>query len=281
MKYWQKWLLFVGAFVAPALVTLWIFHAASPAAFNAAYLVMFFVWLVLFIRFLIFGSPKLPWPETVGSAARWRASAVAAAFSWGVPAVSLIAATQGQSRSALIADFLGPGSQGIWGLPEGLCLWGIPFLVLVVPSWLHAVGREHRGDSPVPGWLAGAAAILTAASLVVLHFGGGALAGLQLGILSFAAFGAAVLLAPFYRAVANACWAGGVAAVLDPAQWWRAWCVAWAELRGVPGNDDAAGDLAAREEAICAPPGGIGSDAIAQTGGAANEPPPARLDSSS
>lgn len=56
------------------------------------------------------------------------------------------------------------------------------------------------------------------------------LAGTRLGTLTVAAFGVAVLLAPFYRIVANACWKRGVAMVLDPGQWWSAWRDAYGEM---------------------------------------------------
>lgn len=89
----------------------------------------------------------------------------------------------------------------------------------------------------MPGWLAGFAAVLTVTYILVLHFDNLGLASWRLGALSVAAFGAAVLLTPFYRTVANACWSAGIAEVFDPVRWWSAWCVVYREMKGANGDD--------------------------------------------
>ena len=188
MKWSKKCLLWLAFFVS-AVVIGGILNAARPAVGEPVLLVIFFISLVSFLRYLVFGSALLPWPEEVGDAARWRVSVVAAAFVWGIPAISVVVATPNVSRNALIGYFIGPaGNQGLLGVPEALCVLGIPILFLLVPAWLHARGRPWRDGSPVPAWLAGIAAVLTAIALVLLHFHGGALAGLQPAVVSVAAF---------------------------------------------------------------------------------------------
>jgi hypothetical protein len=92
----------------------------------------------------------------------------------------------------------------------------------------------------VPAWLAGFAAVLTVVYLLTLHFDNLGLANVHLGVLSVAAFGVAVVLAPFYRIVASACWESGIAVVFDPVRWWSAWGVAYREMKGVTRPHDQA-----------------------------------------
>jgi hypothetical protein len=56
-----------------------------------------------------------------------------------------------------------------------------------------------------------------------------------MGATTVAAFALAVLVTPFYRGLANACWKSGVVEVFDPVHWWQAWSDAWAEYRGSGG----------------------------------------------
>jgi hypothetical protein len=49
----------------------------------------------------------------------------------------------------------------------------------------------------------------------------------------------AVLLAPFYRTVAMACWKNGAGVVFDPTWWWQGWRAALADTRGASSQDAA------------------------------------------
>jgi hypothetical protein len=137
---------------------------------------------------------------------------------------------------------VGPGSW--WALLALACLIGIPALAVAVPEYLHTRGRA-AASSLMPAWLAGFASVLTAAFILVLHSSWGGqsapLGQAPVGVLSVAAFGVAVLLTPFYRAVATQCLQRGIAAVFDPARWWSAWCVAYQEMRAAPAATGEAG----------------------------------------
>lgn len=171
--------------------------------------------------------------------AKWRSRATATVFCLGLPSVFVVLATAGESSNGIFAGFIGrPGIYvDFWGIPEVLCFFGIPTLVVLIPNNFHSKSRPWRDSSPVPAWLAGFAAVLTVIYILTLHFDNLGLADWHLGALSVAAFGTAVLLAPFYRIVANACWKAGIEVVFDPVRWWSAWCKAYREMKGSTGDD--------------------------------------------
>jgi hypothetical protein len=73
---------------------------------------------------------------------------------------------------------------------------------------------------------------MTSAYIISLYFDRSVLLPPNVGVVSFAAFGAAVLLAPFYKAVARAGWRFGTETVFDPARWWQSLCGAWRDMTG-------------------------------------------------
>lgn len=158
----------------------------------------------------------------------WRAGIVLLVSSLILPPVLVVLATSGDSGDALTRLFgrHPQPTQIFLALPD-LCLVGPVVLVAVIPGLMKARGVV---PSRAPGWLTGMAAALSGAYIVLLHFGGGALARSSLGVLSVAAFVLAALLVPFYKAVVSACWRSGVTHVFDPVEWWRAWCAAWREI---------------------------------------------------
>lgn len=165
-------------------------------------------------------------------------------FCLGLPSVFVVLATAGESSKGVFAGFIGrPGIYvDFWGAPELLCFFGIPTLVVLIPARLHSKELPWRDSSTVPAWLAGFAAVLTVVYILTLHFDNLGLADWHLGALSVASFGTAVLLAPFYRAVANACWKSGIAVVFDPVRWWSAWCKARREMKGIAGGEVSTAD---------------------------------------
>jgi hypothetical protein len=169
----------------------------------------------------------------MGNGAKWRIGLTTMVFVLGLPSIFVVLATAGESSNGVFAGFIGrPGIYlDFWGVLELVCFFGIPMLVVAIPARLHWKGRPWRASSHMPGWLAGFAAALTVAYILALHFDNLGLAKWRLGALSVAAFGAAVLLAPFYRIVANACWEAGIAVVFDPLRWWSECCVACREMK--------------------------------------------------
>ena len=236
------------SFVGPARIPV---QLASP-----------FLWLMLFVRYVYLGgTPGSGPPDVIGVGAKWRVSVTTAVFSLSLPVFFVVFATSGASRSAALAMFVGaPGQLRLhYGLiPETLCeficLVGIPAFVIAVPEALHSHGGAWRESSPVPAWLAGFAAVLTAVYIINLHFGVGGLAKWPVAGLSVAAFSAAALLAPFYRTVASACWESGITVVFDPGRWWSAWSLAYQEMTRAPVKDVPPRDPSQAEEAYIPAP---------------------------
>jgi hypothetical protein len=192
-------------------------------------------------------------------------------FYLGLPSIFVVLATAGESGNGVFAVFVGrPGVYvDFWGPLEIVCVVGIPMLVATMPGRLHSKGRPWREDSPVPAWLAGFAAVLTAVYILILHFDNLGLAKWPLGALSVSAFGVAVVLAPFYRMVASACWKSGIAAVFDPARWWSAWCIAYREIKGVTAREVGPGQAAQADDPVSEPkaaPGGSSVLGVANRG---------------
>jgi hypothetical protein len=233
----KTWLLIL-VICLPLVITLGASVLASPYPVFAP-----FVWpaatvfLVLFIRYGVLGSLlRSHLPAAITAGAMWRTAVVATIFILGLPAIFIVLATAGGNRSAVIELVTTMSSSGssVVSILQGLSVVGIPALVVAWPEYLRTKGRA-AASSLVPAWLAGFASVLTGIYIVTLHFYEPGTAGLgksPLGIWSVAAFGASVLLAPFYRAVAKACLRQGVVVAFDPAQWWSAWCVAYGEMRG-------------------------------------------------
>jgi hypothetical protein len=185
--------------------------------------------------------PRARSSEEMSATAMWQVAVTVVVFSYGLPLLFVVLATSGWSISAVLPFIPRPHLPGgRWlGVLEDLSVLGIPLLVVALPEYLKARGRAAAANvsSLVPGWLAGFASALTATYILLLHFGGFAEPDLRkahIGVLSVAAFGVAVLLAPFYRVVAKECLQHGIAVVFDPAGWWSAWCDAYGEMRGAP-----------------------------------------------
>jgi hypothetical protein len=235
IKFWLSW----GAGIVTGTVVLsFIPRSVLPAVLIAC----LFLAVILLVKYE-YGT-------------KWRVSVTTAVVALGLPAIFAVLATSGETSSAFAWFSFRPGTHRdttIWSVPGAVCLLGIPMLVVVIPEFLRSKGRPWRDSSPVPAWLAGFAAFLTAAYILTLHFGGGGLAEWHLGALSVAAFGTAVLLAPFYRVVANTCWKAGIAVVFDPVRWWSAWCMAYREMKGTTGGEAGSNDQLQADDAVGEP----------------------------
>jgi hypothetical protein len=180
--------------------------------------------------------PESRSPEGMTATATWRVAVTVSVFFIGLPVVFVVQASSSWSMKAVLPLFssLPHGGRSL-GTLEDLLLLGVPFLVVAVPESMHAHSRS--ASSLVTGWLAGFASVLTAAFILTLHFGGIAevqMRTAQMGALSVAAFGLAVLLAPFYRFVASECAQQGIAMVFDPARWCSSGLAAFGEVIRAP-----------------------------------------------
>jgi hypothetical protein len=230
MKWWWAWVLLLLGIAAAAF---WFLVHPPVVTFLAAVGVVGIVPLVRYWAFRVAG-PFLP--KAVSGPARWRVSLTVTALCFALPVLLAVLVTPTGSHGALTALF-GP-DEGIVSVSPSdvltglllLCLVVTPGLLIAVPTLLHAKGRASRENSPVPGWLAGLAAVVAAVEIFVLHFLGDLLPKSSLGTLFVAAFAVAVLMAPFFKAVARSCWRGGIMVVLDPVLWWSEWLIAFKEM---------------------------------------------------
>lgn len=208
-------------------------HPALEPYFVATLL----LWVVASVRACLDFMPRSCLPETVSATAMWRVAVTLTVLIFGLPVVVVVLARSSWSVDAVLPFFSRtlPGERWL-GLLEALLMYAVPVLIVLVPGYLQTQGRA-AASSLVPGWLAGFASVLTAAFILMLHFGGIAEVDLRkapTGILVVAAFGVAVLLAPFYRVVVEKCLQKGLAVVFDPARWWSSWCHAYREMRRAP-----------------------------------------------
>lgn len=228
---------------------------AHSRAFTLYSLVGGVVTFVLAMRYSVLdGTLRSHLPDQITAWAMWRIAVIMTIFIGGLPAIMVVLATSGGSPNAVIE--LGSRQTGgdLWRGLELLCVFGIPVLLVAGPLYLNAKGRAAAASSLVSGWLAGFASVLTTVFIVVLRFDEPAQGGLgkvSLAVWSVAAFGVAVLLAPFYRIVVKASLEGGVVAAFDPERWWSAWCRAFREMRGKPAVTAEAG-AKAQAEAVSA-----------------------------
>jgi hypothetical protein len=199
----------------------------------------YYVQIVVGVRYILLADVPPKWfgkvvrPFAIGHGATWRVSVAAVALCLVFPVILVILVTSGSSGSATIGALSHYWVRGgAVTIVEMACLVGIVIMVVTVPEFLRIRGLAWTDDSPVPGWLAAFAAVFTVGYVLVLHFDRRVLASSNLGVLSAAAFGLAVLLVPFYRVVARTCWQCGVEVVFDPVQWWLSCRAAWREVRG-------------------------------------------------
>lgn len=116
---------------------------------------------------------------------------------------------------------------GVVGCAELLLLFAVAWLLIGVPQQAFRIKLDRNGDGYAQRVLVGAittvACAFTATYLFLLHFSGGPLATVDSGPLVTGIFLTAVLLWPFYRSLARACWQRGVTGVLGRMAWKKPW----------------------------------------------------------
>jgi hypothetical protein len=196
----------------------------------------FTVLIIMLVRYYVFDRVLRPYMGNVTAIAKWRIAVTMVVFWGGLFLIFIVLATSGDYRSAELTLYGRPEGGGGSGSLWALFGMGTVGSAVALPEYLYIKGRGAADDSQVPAWLAGLTSILTAAFIFTLHYGGGVprtnLQNVPIGVWSIAAFGVAVLLAPFYRVVVKLCIHRGIVAVFDPALWWKAWCAAYREITG-------------------------------------------------
>src|SRR5882757_7001720 len=239
MKWWRVVLWGLGGFLCVTVPELLINSSLRlvPVVGRDLYGLASSLELLLLVRYFLVGNffygRSADTQHAPGSGARWRASVSAVVLFFVSPFVLATIGTSGGSERAAITAFQNElsGESNVIAV-ETVFLFIVLLIVVAVPQVMHRLERPYKPDSRLPGWLAGLAAVMTAAYIISLYFDRSVLPSPNLGVVSFAAFGAALLLAPFYKAVARAEWQFGTETVFDPAQWWQSWCGAWQDITG-------------------------------------------------
>jgi hypothetical protein len=104
-----------------------------------------------------------------------------------------------------------------------LFLASVPFLIIATPEVLRRksadVDLSEIAKGSLPGVPAIVAGLATGSYILTLHYTQGPLARTPLDELLFAILAATILLGPFYRSIARACWEHGVDWVFNPRNW--------------------------------------------------------------
>lgn len=244
MQLWKHPLLSgIVAAVAIIMASSWA-ATALPGHATAIYhveamVVEVLVWLLLLL--LIIKAVRWMSPKEKNTAA-----VVVAVVGWivyflGFQVLVAALASSGDfadSFSWLKGRFTG-GIVGGWVIPgaAGACWLGIPGLLIIYPQQLRRRLPWDRAtelsQTLLPAWLAAAAAVITWAYVLLLHFGGGPLARTSVLVLLVAGFGVATLLVPLYQFLARSCWQSGSDAVFDPVRWYTAVVTVYREINAV------------------------------------------------
>jgi hypothetical protein len=134
-------------------------------------------------------------------------------------------------------------SNGAYGSDQSSMGYFYAEAYLVTAAFWLLIGVSHRafrleldlsGQGEAQGVLLGvvtvAASVLTGAYILLLHFGGGPLHKIGMGPLIAGAIFTVFLVAPLYKAVAQACWRSGIGGALSMKLFRSRWHKALAEL---------------------------------------------------
>jgi hypothetical protein len=144
-----------------------------------------------------------------------------------VPAVVFVVSGGNAASSLSAAKALSDRTFEVRPILEAIVLDLVPSLLVGLPLLLR--GRLTFQDaSPLArslatGWITAIALVLTCLYLFLQHFFKGPLVGLKPGALFAAIVATAVILAPLYRRITEACWRRGIIDILDPATWGKTW----------------------------------------------------------
>lgn len=137
-----------------------------------------------------------------------------------------------------------------WYVSDGWYFWAQIYLAVAILWLLTGVPRrafwyeldltgEGEAQRTVVGLLAAAASIMSGIFIITLHFGGGVLYSVNIGLLVAGSIFTVFLVLPAYRSVAGTVWQRGLLGLFYPKSFTERWSKTFTEL-------DAA--LDAREE---------------------------------
>ena len=214
-------------------------HAGGAVTYVGGFLfgLSFLIYLLRFVRRLM--------PRGAGIAAAAMIDIAVYGFFVLIPPLLVSLVTSGGNWSAVDAAMLGKGGHGL--VPDVLggvrfaCQLATLLILIGIPAvlrhWLLPWGAASGlARSLVPSWLAAVATVLTWLYIILLHFGGGALARDPLGLIVVTGLAAALILVPVFQFVARSCWEYGFVAVFDPVRWHGAFRVVFDEVLGARGS---------------------------------------------
>lgn len=122
---------------------------------------------------------------------------------------------------------------GAVGWAELLLVIVMLWLLIGVPNQAYKLklSKDGRAQHVLVGVITAAACVLTGTYLLLQHFGGGPLRSVKRGPLAAGIVFTAVLVWPFYRSLARACWQRGARGVLNPKALKDPWRETVAEVR--------------------------------------------------
>jgi hypothetical protein len=215
-------------------------HAGGTVTYVGGFLfgLSFLIYLLKFVRRLM--------PRGASIAAAAMIDIAVYGFFVLIPPLLVSLVTSGGNWSEVGAAMLGKGGHGL--VPD--VLGGVRFacqlvtllILIAIPAvlrhWLLPWGTASSlARSLVPSWLAAVATVLTWLYIILLHFGGGALARDPLGLIVVTGLAAALILVPVFQFVARSCWEYGFVAVFDPVRWHGAFRAVFDEVLGAHGSD--------------------------------------------
>lgn len=214
-------------------------HAAGAVIYMGGSLLAlsFLIYLLRFVRRFM--------PRGASTAAAAMIDIAVYGFFVLIPPLMVSLVTSGGNWSEVGAAMLGKGGHGL--VPEvlGFVRFACQLITLLILIGIPAVLRHWLlpwraasglARSLVPSWLTAVATVLTWLYIVLLHFGGGALAKDPLGLIMVTGLAAALILVPVFQFVARSCWEHGFVAVFDPVRWHVAFRDVFSEVLGARGS---------------------------------------------
>ena len=142
---------------------------------------------------------------------------VGGAFTYAVWVVTAFLVSLASNGDKFATAYYDPFA-GAVGWAELLLVIVALWLLIGVPNQAYKLklGKDGRAQHVVVGVITATACVLTGTYLLLQHFGRGQLSSVKRGPLAAGIVFTAVLVWPFYRSLARACWQRGTRGVLNP-----------------------------------------------------------------
>ena len=217
-------LLVVGGIFAIVCLILNEIAVMAGIRLNADNVAGWTLYVLLIVSFLAFlGHELMQWTEAPPASRALILLGIL--FLYLFPSALVFLATNGQADflAAVLSVFRSGNGLGWLTFPEFVLLVSVPSLLILLPEALRRIIRKSvvsdLTKSVLPGWLAAVSSLATGVYIFALHFDKGPLSRTSLNQVTFAAIAVALLLAPIYKSIVEACWERGIADVFNPGSW--------------------------------------------------------------